>query len=45
MKAKNRRRIVLDTDTYNEVDDQFALILVPKLRLGTHEYSNPLLRF
>jgi inosine-uridine nucleoside N-ribohydrolase len=25
MSAKNRRRVVLDTDTYNEVDDQFAL--------------------
>ena len=25
MSAKKRRRVVLDTDTYNEVDDQFAL--------------------
>ena len=25
MPNSNRRRVVLDTDTYNEVDDQFAL--------------------
>ncbi|MBQ7922958.1 MAG: nucleoside hydrolase [Clostridia bacterium] len=27
LKAKSRKKVILDTDTYNEIDDQFALSL------------------
>ena len=37
-----RVRVVLDTDTYNEIDDQFALVqlLLSKDRFECHRWAN-----